>query len=234
MATAQLGFWGELFMVQVLLLAPALGIAGYFRIRSGKPLPPKRDRYRRAIVVEAILLLLAVLAAREQHVPLLYGPAPGVSAWIFAIVFLTTVGLRLRQAWPKLSPERMARARIVLPDHPSLMRLWVVISAMAGVSEEIAYRGLAFRFLTGNHGSVPLALLLCIASFAIAHMAQGWRGVLGTAIIAVLMHAVVYQTQSLYVAIVVHAVYDLMVGMLAMPILSEFAKRMEAAPGVEA
>jgi len=139
--------------------------------------------------------------------------------WILAAVFLVITGYRMRRVLPKLSHERMEKARIFLPDHPSQMRLWVVISAMAGIAEECAYRGVAFQFLTDNHGSVPLALLVCIAAFAIAHMAQGWRGVLGTAIVAVLMHSVVYETQSLYLAITLHAVYDLMVGIIAMPVL---------------
>jgi len=41
------------------------------------------------------------------------------------------------------------------------------------------------------------------------------------------MHGVVYETGSLYMAIVVHAVYDLMVGIIAVPILSKFAKTQE-------
>jgi membrane protease YdiL (CAAX protease family) len=234
MRTTLLGFWGQLFMVQVLITAPVLGIVSFIRIRSGKPLPPKRDRYRRVIIFQFVFLLLIFLAAREQQVPIIAGPLPSAIAWLLGAGFMVLFGLRLRQAWPKLRPERLERARIVLPDDLSLMRMWVVISAMAGITEECAYRGLALRFLTDNRGSVGLALLLCIAAFAIAHMTQGWRGVLATAIIAAFMHAVVYLTQSLYLAIVVHAVYDLMVGVIAVPILSNFAKTQALAQAAEA
>jgi membrane protease YdiL (CAAX protease family) len=234
MPTTLLGVWGQLFMVQVLLVAPALGIVSYIRIRRGKPLPPKRDRYRRGIIFQFVFLLLIFLAAREEQVPMIAGPFPALTPWLLAAGFLVIFGLRLRQAWPKLTSERLVRARIILPDDPSLMRMWVVISAMAGITEECAYRGLAFRFLTDNGASVWPALLLCITTFAIAHMAQGWRGVLATGIVAALMHGVVYLTQSLYLAIVVHAVYDLMVGVIAMPILSNFAKTQTLAHPVEA
>jgi len=233
MRTTLLGFWGQLFMVQVLITAPVLGIVSYIHIRRGKPLPPKRYRYRRVMIFQFVFLLLIFLAAREQRVPIIAGPFPAWTAWLLAAVFLVIFGLRLRMAWAKLSPQRLERARIVLPDDPSLMRMWVVISAMAGITEECAYRGLAFRFLTDNHGSVALALLLCIAAFAIAHMTQGWRGVLATAIIAAFMHSVVFLTQSLYLAIVVHAIYDLMVGIIAMPILSSFAKAQALAQPAE-
>jgi membrane protease YdiL (CAAX protease family) len=211
-------------MVQVLFTAPVLGIVSYIRIRRGKPLPPKRDRYRMGIVFQFVLLLLTFQAAREQTVPIIAGPFPALTTWLLAAGFLGILGLRLRQAWPKLSPKRLERARIVLPDDPSLMRMWVVISAMAGITEECAYRGLAFRFLTNNGASIWPALLLCITAFAVAHLAQGWRGAIAIAIIAALMHGVVYLTQSLYLAIVVHAVYDLMVGVIAVPILTNLAK----------
>jgi membrane protease YdiL (CAAX protease family) len=233
MPTAQLGFWGQFFMVQVLLTAPALGVASYIRIRSGKPLPPKTRRYRSMIVFQVLLLLISVLAAREAGIPLLGSQLPGPIAWLMAGGYFIFLALRLRRAWPKLSSERREMARIILPDHPSLMRMWVVISALAGLTEECAYRGLAFRFLTTNHGSVALALLLCVGSFGVAHMAQGWRGVLGTSVIAVAMHAIVFLTQSLYLAIVIHAAYDLMVGVIAMPILSQAASSLELAEPAE-
>ncbi len=223
MPTTDLGFWGQQFMVWVLIFIPILGIVGYIQIRK-KPLPLKPKRYRRVLIGQAGLLVITMLAAREQRVHILAGPFPSLTVWLVAAGFLLIMGLRLRQAWANLSPEGLERARILLPDHPSQMRLWVAISAMAGITEECAYRGLAMRFLTDNSSSFWLALLLCVSAFAIAHAIQGWRGILATAIIALLMHGVVYETGSLYLAIVVHAVYDLMVGIIAVPILSKFAK----------
>lgn len=228
-APSEMGFWGRYFMVLALIVMPALGVASYIRIRSGKPLPPKPRRYRSVIVFQLLLLLITVLAAREAGVPLLGSRFPGPVAWLIAGGYFAYLAVRLRRAWPKLPLERRERARIVLPDHPSLMRMWVIISALAGISEECAYRGLAFRFLTANRGSVALALLVCVASFGVAHMTQGWRGVLGTSVIAITMHAVVFLTQSLYMAIVLHAAYDLMIGVIAMPILSQDASRQELA-----
>jgi len=232
--TSGLGFWGQFFLVQVLITAPVLGIISYLRIRSGKPLPPKRRRYRTGLVIQALLLLITMLAAREQRVPIIAGPLPGVGAWFLAAAFLSVLALRTRRALPKLSPARLERVRIILPDDASQMPYWVAISAMAGITEECAYRGLAFRFLSANGGSVALALILCIVSFAVAHMAQGWRGVLGTSIVAAIMHVTVFLTGTLYLAIVTHAVYDLMVGIIAMPILNKTASPSDPVPALEA
>lgn len=206
-------------MLLTLVMMPIMGLAGYIHIRRGKPLPPKPRRYRSMIVFQSLLLVITVAGARESGEPLLGRQFPGPAAWLIAGAYLAFFTFRLRRAWPKLSPERRERARLLLPDHPSLMRRWVVISALAGITEECAYRGLTFRILTANHGSVPLALLLCIVSFGVAHMTQGWRGFVATSLIAALMHAVVFLTGSLYLAIVIHAAYDLIVGIIAMPIL---------------
>jgi membrane protease YdiL (CAAX protease family) len=64
-------------------------------------------------------------------------------------------------------------------------------------------------------------------------MAQGWRGVLGTSVIAVGMHGIVFLTGSLYLAIVIHATYDLMLGVIALPILSQAARSQELAQAAE-
>jgi uncharacterized protein len=233
MPTTDSGPWGQLFMIQVLLVAPALGVAGYIRMRSGKTLPPKSRRYQSMIVFQLFLLMLTVMAAREAGVALLGSRFPGPVAWMIAVTYLALLAWRLRRSWPKLNPERLERARIILPDDPSVMRMWVVISALAGITEECAYRGLAFRILTANHGSVAFALVLCVVSFGAAHMMQGWRGVLGTSVIAVAMHATVFLTESLYLAIVVHAAYDLLIGVVAMPILSQTAGLPGTIPATE-
>jgi membrane protease YdiL (CAAX protease family) len=47
-------------------------------------------------------------------------------------------------------------------------------------------------------------------------MTQGWRGVLGTGVIALVMHGIVYATAGLYLAIAIHVAYDLMLGFIAM------------------
>src|SRR5882672_6065928 len=107
MPTTELGFWGQQFMLWVLIFIPTLGIVGYIQIRRKKPLPLKPKRYRRVLIGQAGFLVITVLAAREQRVHILAGPLPSLTLWLVAAGFLLVIGLRLRQAWAKLSPERM-------------------------------------------------------------------------------------------------------------------------------
>jgi membrane protease YdiL (CAAX protease family) len=46
---------------------------------------------------------------------------------------------------------------------------------------------------------------VCVLAFAVAHMMQGWRGMFGTGVIALILHGIVYLRQGLWLAIAVHA-----------------------------
>jgi len=210
----------QYFLLLTFILVPILGVAGYFRYRSGKPLRPKRERYRAMIVTQCIILLITISAAQLQHIELLGRSWGNPAIWVFALVYFALLIARVRKAWTKLSPQRLENARRLLPDDPTLMRLWVGVAAMASISEECAYRGMAPRLLMQLGLHLWLAILLCVLAFAIGHMTQGWRGVLATAILALMFHGLVFATGSLYLAIVIHAVYNLSVGVIAVPILS--------------
>jgi membrane protease YdiL (CAAX protease family) len=222
------------FLAIVLIFVPVAGIAGHLRIRRGKPLRPKRLRYRNIIVVQSVILLITLWAARLEGIELLGRRWGNPIIWLVTGAYAALFVWRARSAWSKMSPARMERARRVLPDDPALMRLWVVIAAMAAISEECAYRGLAYRLLVRMNLDPPLAVLVCVVSFAFGHMIQGWRGVLGAALIALIFHTLVFVTNSLYLSIAFHAAFNLIVGSIAMPVLSRFAKAQEVKQVAEA
>lgn len=219
----------QYFLFLVFIFVPVAGVAGYFRIRSGKPLRPKRQRYVATIVMQAVILVVTLVAARSEGIELLGKKWGHPAVWLAVAAYMVLLTYRLRFAWTKLSDERKQQARRLLPDDPSLMRLWVGVAAAAGISEECAYRGLAYQLLRGMGLDVALALLVCVATFAIGHMTQGWRGVLGTFVLALFFHALVYLTGSLYLAIVVHAAYNVIVGVIAVRVLGQMAKQEHAA-----
>jgi membrane protease YdiL (CAAX protease family) len=224
-----LSFVAQYFLFLVLVLAPVGGIVGYWRIRRGKPLRPKRQRYRVMIVSQIVLLVLTLVAAYRENIPLLWPRWGNVNVWIFAIVYFAYIAWRLPRAWAKLSPERLEKARRLLPDDPSLLKLWVGIAAFAGISEECAYRGLAFQLLQKMGDSLALAMLVCMITFAIAHMTQGWRGVLGTFLLALVFHGMVILGGALYPAIIFHAGYNFIVGIVAIRFLSRVHPTQEQA-----
>jgi membrane protease YdiL (CAAX protease family) len=198
------------FLVFVLLLMPTLGVLSWFRVKSGKPLLPKNRRYRTMIALQLVLLALASLTARQNSLRLLDAHWPAAWVWAVAAAYLTFIAVRLHFGWRRLSEERKQRARLVLPENASQMRYWIAISLLVGLTEEYAYRGVAYTVLS---------VVVCVLSFGFAHMMQGWRGVLLASAMAVLFHITVFLTETLYVVIAFHAAYDLIVGVLAMRVL---------------
>jgi membrane protease YdiL (CAAX protease family) len=233
-AFLELSWVAQSFLFVVLVVVPALGVAGYLRIRSGKPLRSKRQRYRIIIGVQFIILLITLWAAHREGIELLGRQWGNPEIWLITAGYAGLIVWRGRHAWARMSAARMEEARRLLPDDPSLMPLWVGIAAIAGISEECAYRGLAYQLFVRMSLNPALAVLVCVVCFAIGHMTQGWRGVLGTFLLALIFHGLVFLTRSLYLAIAFHAAFNLIVGAIAMPVLSRSAKPQEVNQAVEA
>jgi membrane protease YdiL (CAAX protease family) len=97
-------------------------------------------------------------------------------------------------------------------------RWWAVALAVtAGVTEETLFRGSLLAVGTKVYhlpaGPVVVAALVL---FAVSHLYQGWRGVLGSALIGAVFTAIFVASGSLLPAIVTHAVYDL-ISLLLVP-----------------
>jgi membrane protease YdiL (CAAX protease family) len=89
---------------------------------------------------------------------------------------------------------------------------WLAVALLAGVGEEITWRGVQAALagaLTGNFG---IAALLCSISFALTHIVQGWKSVALIVIFALGFHTLVWLAGSLYVAMAVHVAYDITAG----------------------
>ncbi|HST10302.1 MAG TPA: type II CAAX endopeptidase family protein [Terriglobales bacterium] len=203
------------YLFVILVWMPASAIRSYWRLKSGKPLGPKPRRYRAMIASQIFVLAYSLLAARENRISLL-GHAPAAWIWVVTTFYLGLLAFVLRNVWRRLSQERKQRARRLLPENSREMRYWIPISLLAGLSEEYAFRGVAYVALRELTGSPPISVAICVLAFAVAHIAQGWRGVLGTGIIAMAMHVIVFLTAGLYLPIAAHAAYDLVVGVIAM------------------
>jgi membrane protease YdiL (CAAX protease family) len=217
------------YLFVVLGWMPAAGIFSFLRLKAGKPMPPKTRLYRNMIALQIVLLGYSVVVAQHDELSLL-GNSPALWIWLISALYVALIGLRLRAAWKKMPAERKKRARRLLPEIPSHLWYWVPISFLAGIGEEVAFRGVAFAILREVSGSVIFATAVCVLAFAIAHMTQGWRGVLGTGVIALVMHAIVYETGGLYLAMTVHVAYDLIVGCIALRQFIQDGKQLALQP----
>jgi membrane protease YdiL (CAAX protease family) len=114
------------------------------------------------------------------------------------------------------SPEERRKMTVyrLLPRAPAEWALYVVMAIGAGIAEEVAYRGVLFAILGWTLGSVPAAAAVSAAAFAVSHAMQGWKTGVIIFAMALLFQALVWFTGTLVVAMIVHATYDLIAGVV--------------------
>lgn len=107
----------------------------------------------------------------------------------------------------------------MLPRTPKERGLWILLSLTAGICEEILYRGFLPAYLVHIFPGVPfiLALLIAAVLFGLGHIYQKAAGVLGTGIIGLIFGFLYFFTDSLFLPIVVHALFDLRLLLIDVP-----------------
>ena len=206
------------FVLLVLVVMPIGAVRSRSTVAEGRrgragahARPPGRaDVLTRALVVQLLLFALSFVVARHERMDLWSwtGLRPvNVGIAIGALTLLLVLGAL---SWQLRTPEerRTLWMRHLLPRTSAQWALWLVLSLAAGVAEETAYRGVLVVLLASVTASFVTAVLLSAAAFALVHYPQGAKSMGWVFAIGLVMQAVVAGTGMLYVAMGVHAVYD--------------------------
>lgn len=203
------------YLFWVLGVLPALGIISLDYMPKNKP-NAKRKGYLIGILYLSGFLVFTLAAADAEKIVLFPPKVPSLRGWICGVVFIAAALVWIKFRWPGIGPEGRQRLLLFLPETRRDFLLWIPISLLAGISEECAYRRTAFDLLVLIAGSARFALAACVIAFAAAHLYQGWKAAAAIGLLGLLSHLAVFLTGGLYLSIVVHAVYDLLVGWVAM------------------
>lgn len=205
--------WAHLFLFGVFLPAAVVWNARRFARRTVR-MPARLEFFRTQTFELLCLGGASLLVARVQHIALFPTAVPhlgrgllaGVAAYAAAVLFM----------WPRWRRAVLRRARIVhffMPETGTERAWWVVVSVLAGVGEEITWRGVQTALLVPLTGSYVVAALLSAVSFGAAHATQGWKSAAIIVVFALGFQAVVVASGSLYVAMAVHVAYDITAGL---------------------
>ena len=96
-------------------------------------------------------------------------------------------------------------------------RLWFAgISLSAGFCEEIIYRAFLYQYFAESPWALAfwISLILACLVFAIAHGYQGMTGIVSTFFLALMMFVLWFSFGTLWIPIIVHAVFDLRILLL--------------------
>jgi membrane protease YdiL (CAAX protease family) len=175
--------------------------------------------YRRAGVAKIILcaVALGVYLASGRNAGGLRLLPHGFQAWLTAAlvagVFVAASTAALRRPLDPARYERLQRKVMSSPTMPRTAeerRAWVGVSINAGVTEELLYRGFVLGFLheVAPHAGWPLLVVVSAVMFGFAHILQGRRGVILTALVGAWLGAVALGS-GLLLAMLVHTLLDL-------------------------
>jgi membrane protease YdiL (CAAX protease family) len=211
------------FLVFLLVVVPraAFRSARIFGGRAaGTGARPQAVPSREQILLSTIFSLsilgaLSWFTARLDGFDLLACPAIG-SRELLAGAAVLALHFVLRQVSIALRTEQERRnlpSNAWMPRTPRQWLLYVTACVLAGLCEEAAYRGVLMWIVVPHIGLVPAALLSASA-FALAHAVQRWKAAVVVFLMALSQHWLVVTTGTLFVAMVVHATYDLAAGLL--------------------
>lgn len=203
--------WGLLYLLVLGLLLPLLASQTARLLDSGLATPPRWAIYAETVFWLALIYAAARFVARSNRIALFpLGPADPFTILVALSVLFLTVPIR----WKTASDAERRRLMVLVPRLPSEWPLWAVVSLVAGIAEEIAYRGVLFGLLQRLTGQPWLAAGLAALAFALGHRAQGWMGVAIVFVFAIGFQGLAALTGGLLTPILVHALYDLLAGPL--------------------
>ena len=187
-------------------------------VRSAKklelmPYPPRLRFYFSVVPQHIFFIAISVAVAYYEFIPLHFASLDiKKSIWLSALLLLAMVPV-MSTRWRKSVIDREKKAFLFMPHGKKEKVLWLVISTLAGIGEEITYRGVMWILLSRLTGSYWGAALIASAVFALSHYMQGWKSIGAIMLFALVFHVLVWYTGSLIEAIVVHTVYDMIAGL---------------------
>ncbi len=179
-----------------------------------RPAISRRQLYLRTILGISLITMMAIIVAIQSYIilfapwhPSLIEVSLGILLLVVAFVLRDLLAPWMRKVSPTSNQLRM-------PQTGRQLALWGCVSIVAGVGEEIIYRGVLFDCLWWAIHSAALAAVITAVVFAIMHFSQGLRSGLFIFILALCIQVLVWIAGSLYMAMIVHAVFDFAVGLL--------------------
>jgi membrane protease YdiL (CAAX protease family) len=211
--TKELNLAGWLHVLNFGILLPVLAVHSRKKLLpTERPLPNRLRHFQKTALGLVMLATLSFLVAKVQNVPLFPRALPPLTAVVTGVVLYAAAVLFMRPRWRRAIERRVRVVHLYMPANARERAWWVAVSVLAGVGEEITWRGVQAALLGIFVGNALVAALLCSTSFGLTHIIQGWRSAALIVVFALGFHWLVWLAGSLYVAMAVHVAYDITAG----------------------
>lgn len=157
-----------------------------------------------------------------------WGKAAGGMATLALLVFMgvyiaETIIELLNQQQRDVTAAQMRSELGFLPQTAYEYFHFIFLALTAGICEEFIFRGYFIRYfqcLLVDDYTYTLAILLPALIFGFVHFYQGWQAVIKIGAMAIMFGYIFVQTESLWVLMIVHALIDLIGGLIAWRLLA--------------
>jgi membrane protease YdiL (CAAX protease family) len=211
---AQLAAWFHVLYFGVLLPLLVFRLHRKFAGKK-KALPDPKKHFRGATIELAYHAGLSVLVAVVARVDVFaFDTSHLVRGLPVGVAFYAAAVLYMRPRWRRAVEKRAPIVSLYMPRDAQERAWWIAVSLLAGIGEEITWRGVQTQLLVPIVGTYAVAALLSALSFGGTHFVQGWRSVLVIAVFALGFQAIVWASGGLYVAMLVHVAYDVTAGLM--------------------
>ncbi len=218
-----LGVLDSLFTAFLLATLPVLGLA-QLPFLVGAELERLRAYAGSAMSIVTMASVALVLGALG---PGLGAMGLGATPWLVlgrtvaALVVGAALLVGLFQGFMRLTGVRESPVmERLLPRTGPERRVFAVLSVVAGLGEEVVYRGYLLALLTPVLGGPWTAAGASSVAFGILHAYQGPLGIVRTAALGFMFAASLVLTGTLWPAVVVHTLVDLVGGLWEPPHLA--------------
>lgn len=210
----ELGLPATVYLLLLVVLVPYATLKTKRHLDAGKAPAPRGQRLVSVLVLQGLMIVLGLAVERDWQLGLIPPPAPSardllVAAGLFAVL-LASMPLR----WRSCSLQERRRLGLHMPHTPRDVPVWVLIACCAGFGEELNYRGVLVRVLLAVTRNWWAAVAISIAAFSVAHASQSWRKAAFIAAFSILFQGAVVLTGSLLPAMLAHAAYDIVAGLV--------------------
>ena len=200
------------YLILVCAVLPLLAWASKRKIDQGFVIP-RLPLYFEALILQTLLLGISYGVATLAGITLFRRTGVEIADVLLVFAVLALALMAMIAGWRVAKPDARRRVSILIPATRTERAFWIILSVAAGVSEEVAFRGVLPRILERMTGSLWIAFLVSATAFALAHLLQGWTSALFVGIFGLIFHLLVWTTGALWTAIVVHVLYDIVAGL---------------------
>ena len=194
---------------------PAQAIAEALRLRRPGSPPSRLSQYKTGAVYTAGYGLISLFTAAVQGIQLFQWTGRSL-LWSLAValaIYIASTVVDVPIVRRAISRGDKA-IHLYMPGTAEERWWWLLISILAGVCEEITWRGVQTALLAALTGSYWAGAAISAVAFGVLHSRQGILAMFTVIAVALGLQVLVWLSGTLYIAMAVHAAMDLTGGLM--------------------